>query len=206
MITKKHREELGDLLYDSHPKIFILFIILLLGSLIGFPLFYGLIIYDQVVSFIGFLIFVFIWAIFGPFAFIHDKYRFKIYENGIMINVYKYAEDPSKTLIGDEYNGKRYVEYKFIVSLHPFASKFGEGKHLKTIGLQIVLPKEKNNFIAGNFSFSGKRMENMQEVVNFLKIQMGPLWKDKYKKDEAISIGDIDPNKIGTLVEVGENP
>ena len=88
-----------------------------------------------------------------------EKYRFKIYEKGLFIDVMNTTYDPSKIPGRGFLIGKRFIKYKDIISIHPVKISFFGGKYSTSIGLQIVIPKEKNKYVSGSITYSGNEIK-----------------------------------------------
>ena len=203
----KDEHELGELLYDSNPNNSKLIILGMISLIIGIPLiFYGRIAENDIIFFLGFVIVIFLSGFFLASIPSKERYRFRIFQNGLIIISEKYSNDPVQNPLGIRIVGKRTVKYEDIKSIHPYAFKFSKNPNFSSIGLFIVLPKEKEGHIAGKILVSGKRMNTMPDIINLLKEQMGSLWDDKYKRKKPIWSGNLEPGKIPLIVEFGEKP
>jgi hypothetical protein len=176
---------LGKFLFDSNPNNFRLILIGLIFILIGIPIIIFGFIYESVIIFSsGLMIVTFGSSYFFGSASSNEHFRFKIYQKGIIINVARSSKDPRKMPLGERRVGKRIVKYETIHAIHPIAFRRGKRKYFDSIGLQIILPKEQNNFMVGIILLTGTKITTMPEVINLLKSQMDSIWEDKYKKDE----------------------
>jgi hypothetical protein len=203
----KDDQELGELIFDSNPFNSKLLIFGIISLIIGVPLIiYGRINEDDTIFFLGLIIIIFLSGFFFVSISAKEKYRFRIFKHGLKIISEKYSKDPVQNPLGIRIVGKRIVKYEDIISIHPYAFKFRKNPNFNSIGLLIVLPKEKDNHIAGKILVTGKKMKTMPEIISLLKEQMGSLWGDKYKRDEPIWSGSLDSNKVAEIVEFGENP
>ena len=209
MSKKNTVEELGGILHDSHPYTYIINIIGISGLGIGIVIFYFGIIYDHVLLiFSGILTlisFPFI-AVISILSYI--KSCFRIFEHGILISAIRFSKDPGENLFGDINIGTRAARFDEVKSIHPLVICIGKDGYLmgNSIGLQFVLPTEKQGQIAGRVTFMGKEMKDAPEKIQLLKTQMGSLWSEKYRKDKPLSFGEVDKNKIHLWVELGEPP
>lgn len=120
----KNKKKLGKILFDSHPNnpkfILTSFVLIIIG---GSLYWWAVYFFDPIIYFLGFLLAVIGTIILIVNEFIGGKFRFKIYQDGLKLDVNKFAEDPRTNLTRGEKIGKRKVRYNEIESIHPYMIK-----------------------------------------------------------------------------------
>ncbi|UCG68054.1 MAG: hypothetical protein JSV09_09460 [Thermoplasmata archaeon] len=203
----KDEQELGELIFDSSPNNLKLLIYGIISAVIGVSLIlYGSIFEQDIILFFGLITVIFLSSFFFASVSSNEKFRFRIFQGGLIINSEKYSKDPVKNPYGIRVVGKRHIKYEDIKSIHPYVFKFRKNPHFNSIGLLFVLQKEKDKYIAGKILVTGKKIITMPEIITMLKSQMGSLWEHKYKRDEPIWSGRIESDRVPLIVEFGENP
>lgn len=193
-------------MFDLYPKYYWSGLIALSPLVIGICiLFVGAGYGIDILAYTGIMLAMAIFPFTIGFFVIKVKYRFRLYQYGIIIKALSSKNDPRMEDSSNRWGlGDIPVQYEHIESLQPFAF-IGRNKYFSTMGLFLILPKENNKFVSAEIWVSGKDIEKMPEVISILKAKMGPLWEKKYKRGDPYLYRGTNPEEIALLVEMGGN-
>jgi hypothetical protein len=197
---------LGAIIFDSYPAKRMILEMLIGGTMITICIITWIIfakysIFGVSVAGLMFIaiIFIFSFTLASPLS--KNEDRFKIYERGVFLNIYKPPSDaPSRALRYGKWVGKCTYGFQEIISIHPFIYAIGIRISV-SMGLRFVVTHPIHSRVAGDFLYADWNIHKIPDVVEKLKVQMGGLWNSKYKSNEPIFLAFCKPSDVARFVE-----